>query len=141
VNEALELSIVIPCLNEEATVGDVVVKAAASLKRLGVAGEVIVADNGSRDGSRDVAMRAGARVVDVPAKGYGAALMGGIAASRGTYVLMADADDSYDLGAIDPFVESLRAGNDLVMGNRFKGGIDDGAKVDDALGAGCHGQH
>ena len=126
-SESVELSIVIPCLNEETTVGDVVAKAVASLKRLGMRGEVIVADNGSRDSSRDVASRAGARVVDVPAKGYGAALLGGITASRGTYVLMADADDSYDLGAIDPFVTSLRAGNDLVMGNRFKGGIDHGA--------------
>jgi len=126
-SEALELSIVIPCLNEETTVGDVVAKGVASLARLGVRGEVIVADNGSRDRSREVATKAGARVVDVPAKGYGAALQGGIAAARGTYVLMADADDSYDLGAIDPFLTSLRAGNDLVMGNRFAGGIEPGA--------------
>ena len=122
-----ELSIVIPCLNEETTVGDVVRKGVASLKRLGIDGEVIVADNGSRDRSREVARDAGARVVDVPTKGYGGALMGGIAAARGTYVLMADADDSYDLSAIDPFVDALRAGNDLVMGNRFRGGIETGA--------------
>lgn len=122
-----ELSIVIPCLNEETTVGDVVRKGVASLARLGIRGEVIVADNGSRDRSREVAREAGARVVDERRKGYGAALMAGITAARGTYVLMADADDSYDLSAIDPFVDALRAGNDLVMGNRFKGGIKTGA--------------
>lgn len=126
-SDTLELSIVIPCLNEETTVGDVVTKAMGSLARLGVRGEVIVADNGSHDGSREVARAAGARIVEVPAKGYGAALLGGIVAARGTNVLMADADDSYDLSAIDPFVEALRAGNDLVMGNRFEGGIDRGA--------------
>src|SRR5512142_1908985 len=121
VSESLELSIVIPCINEETTVGDVVTKAVGSLRRLGIAGEVVVADNGSRDRSREVAAQAGARVVD------GAANMGGIVASRGTYVLMADADDSYDLSAIDPFVDALRAGNDLVMGNRFLGGVEPGA--------------
>src|SRR5213594_1501877 len=123
----LELSIVIPCLNEETTVGDVVRKGVASLARLRVNGEVIVADNGSSDESREVSRASGARVVDVGTKGYGAALMGGINAARGTYVLMADADDSYDLAAIDPFVDALRAGNDLVMGNRFAGGIKTGA--------------
>ena len=123
----LELSIVIPCLNEETTVGDVVRKGVASLARLRIDGEVIVADNGSSDRSREVARASGARVVDVRTKGYGAALMGGINAARGTYVLMADADDSYDLAAIDPFVDALRAGNDLVMGNRFAGGIKTGA--------------
>lgn len=123
----LELSIVIPCLNEEATVADVVTKAVGSLARLGMRGEVIVADNGSIDRSRELATAAGARVVDAPRKGYGGALMAGIDAARGTYVLMADADDSYDLSAIDPFVAALRAGNDLVMGNRFKGGIEPGA--------------
>ncbi|HZP96513.1 MAG TPA: glycosyltransferase family 2 protein [Candidatus Limnocylindria bacterium] len=123
----LELSIVVPCLDEEATVGDVVATGIASLARLGVRGEVVVADNGSADRSREVARAAGARVVDVPTRGYGAALLAGIGAARGTYVLMADADDSYDLGAIDPFVRALRAGNDLVMGDRFAGGIERGA--------------
>src|SRR5207249_10612629 len=104
--------------NEETTVGDVVRKGVASLARLRIDGEVIVTDNGSSDRSREVARASGARVVDVRTKGYGAALMGGINAARGTYVLMADADDSYDLAAIDPFVDALRAGNDLVMGNR-----------------------
>jgi glycosyltransferase involved in cell wall biosynthesis len=126
-SDELELSIVIPCLNEETTVGDVVRKGVASLARLGIRGEVIVADNGSSDRSREVAQQAGARVIDERRKGYGAALMAGINAARGTYVLMADADDSYDLSAIDPFVDALRAGNDLVMGNRFKGGIKTGA--------------
>ncbi len=126
-SDALELSIVIPCLNEETTVGACVEKGVRSLERLAIRGEVVVADNGSTDRSREVARAAGARVVEVPAKGYGAALMGGISAARGTYVLMADADDSYDLSAIDPFVDALRAGNDLVMGNRFTGGIEPGA--------------
>ena len=123
----VELSVVIPCLDEEATVGDVVATAVATLTRLAVRGEVIVADNGSRDRSREVAQRAGARVVDVPERGYGAALLAGITAARGAYVLMADADDSYDLAALEPFVLALREGNDLVMGNRFRGGIDAGA--------------
>ena len=126
-SDPLELSVVLPCLNEETTVGDCVAKAVAALAALRIQGEVVVADNGSTDRSRAIAAAAGARVVDVPARGYGAALMGGIAASRGTYVLMADADDSYDLSAIGPFVERLRAGYDLVMGNRFSGGIEPGA--------------
>ena len=125
--DALELSIVMPCLNEAKTVGECVTQARRALARLGIAGEVIVADNGSTDGSRDIAERAGARVVPVAARGYGAALAGGIAAARGTYVLMGDADLTYDFDAIDPFLERLRAGDDLVMGNRFKGGIEKGA--------------
>ena len=124
---ALELSIVMPCLDEAKTVGTCVARARAALGRLGIAGEVIVADNGSTDGSREIAERAGARVVPVATRGYGAALSAGIAASRGTYVLMGDADLTYDFGAIDLFVERLRAGDDLVMGNRFKGGVRKGA--------------
>jgi hypothetical protein len=124
---AVELSVVLPCLNEAETVATCVAKALASLSELGVAGEVVVADNGSTDGSQALARAAGARVVDVPRRGYGAALRHGIDAACGTYVLMADADDSYALDDIGPFLTALRNGADLVMGNRFTGGIEPGA--------------
>jgi hypothetical protein len=123
----MELSVVLPCLNEAETLEVCIRKAQASITRLGVAGEVIVADNGSTDGSQAIAGRLGARVVHVPIRGYGAALQGGIESARGRFVIMADADDSYDLGGLDPFVAKLREGFDLVMGNRFRGGIADGA--------------
>lgn len=123
----LELSIVLPCLNEERTVGQCVAQARGFLDRNGVAGEVIVADNGSTDCSKEVAARNGARVVCVEEKGYGSAVRGGIEAAQGTYIIMGDADESYDLANLMPFVERLRAGYDLVMGNRFKGGIANGA--------------
>jgi hypothetical protein len=126
-NATCELSIVLPCLNEAETVALCVVKARASLERLGARGEVVVADNGSSDGSQQLAIGAGARVVDVPKRGYGAALRHGIAAARGRFVLMADADDSYALDDLGPFLEALRGGADLVMGNRFRGGIEPGA--------------
>ena len=116
-----------PCLNEAATVGRCVEQAFAALRRFGIDGEVVVADNGSTDGSREIAAEAGARVVDAKTRGYGAALAAGIAAARGTYVLMGDADLTYDFGSMDLFVERLRAGDDLVMGNRFKGGVAKGA--------------
>lgn len=116
-----------PCLNEAETVATCVGKARAFLERHGIAGEVLVADNGSTDGSQALAERAGARVVPVTEKGYGAALMGGIGAARGRFVAMGDADDSYDFLGLLPFVERLRAGDDLVMGNRFAGGIAQGA--------------
>ena len=123
----VELSVVMPCLNEGETVGVCVRKATETLRMAGISGEVIVADNGSTDGSAEAARAEGARVINVAAKGYGSALMGGIAASCGEYVLMADADDSYDFAHIPRFLEELRAGSDLVMGNRFRGGIADDA--------------
>lgn len=125
--EAIELSIVMPCLNEAETLAVCIDKAQGYLARSGVVGEVVIADNGSTDGSQQIARDHGARVVDVPKKGYGSALMGGIEASHGEYVIMGDADDSYDFSKLDPFVERLRAGDELVMGNRFKGGIAEGA--------------
>lgn len=127
VPQAIELSVVLPCLNEAETLETCIRKAQQSIAELGVAGEVVVADNGSTDGSQDIARGLGARVVDVPRRGYGAALMAGIEASRGEYVLMADADDSYALESLGGFLEGLRGGSDLVMGNRFKGGIEPGA--------------
>jgi len=123
----IELSIVMPCLNEAETLGRCIQKARGSLAALGVAGEIVVADNGSSDGSQAIAISMGARVVPIEDRGYGNALMGGIAAARGTYVIMGDADDSYDFSNLGPFVEKLRDGYALVMGNRFKGGIKPGA--------------
>jgi hypothetical protein len=123
----LELTILMPCLNEAETIEVCVRKARGYLERAGIHGEVLIADNGSTDGSQAPATDAGARVVSVPEKGYGAALMGGIKAARGRYVVMGDADDSYDFESLDPFLERLRQGDDLVMGNRFKGGIAPGA--------------
>ncbi|ERK71227.1 MULTISPECIES: glycosyltransferase family 2 protein [Leifsonia] len=125
--QAIELSILMPCLNEAETLAVCIDKAQAYLARAGIVGEVLIADNGSTDGSQEIAEAHGARVVPVAEKGYGAALLGGIAAAHGTYVIMGDADDSYDFSNLDPFVERLRAGDDLVMGNRFLGGIEPGA--------------
>lgn len=123
----LELTILMPCLNEAETIGSCVAKAMGYLARSGVAGEVLIADNGSTDGSQAIAEGLGARVVAVPARGYGAALIAGIAAARGRFVIMGDSDDSYDFTALDPFVAKLRDGYALVMGNRFLGGIQPGA--------------
>jgi glycosyltransferase involved in cell wall biosynthesis len=125
--EAIELSVVLPCLNERETVGLCVQKAVAALANAGISGEVIVADNGSTDGSIELAESAGARVAHVSQRGYGNALRGGIQSAHGTYVLMADSDDSYDFTHIPRFVEQLRSGSELVMGNRFLGGIRGGA--------------
>jgi hypothetical protein len=123
----VELTVVMPCLNEAETVATCVTKAMKFLADSGVNGEVVLADNGSTDGSQQLAADAGARVVPVSAKGYGNALMGGILAAHGEFVIMGDADDSYDFSNLMPFVTELRGGADLVMGNRFKGGIAPGA--------------
>jgi glycosyltransferase involved in cell wall biosynthesis len=125
--DTLELSVVMPCLNEAETVQTCVRKAIGFFEEHGVDGEVVIADNGSTDGSQQLAREAGARVVPISDKGYGNALMGGIRAAHGTYVAMGDADDSYDFTALLPFLEQLRDGADLVMGNRFRGGIAPGA--------------
>jgi glycosyltransferase involved in cell wall biosynthesis len=119
---ALEVSVLMPCLNEAETLPACIREALAALKAAGVAGEVLVADNGSSDGSRAVARAAGARVIEVARRGYGNALLGGIAAARGRYVLMGDADGSYDFGALPRFLAALRAGADLVMGCRLPSG-------------------
>lgn len=124
---AFELSFVLPCLNEARTIAPCVGMAVEYLRASGVRGEIIVADNGSTDGSAECAIAAGARVVAVTDKGYGAALAGGIAAALGKYVIMGDADASYDFRQSRRFVEALRGGDDFVIGNRFKGGIAPGA--------------
>jgi glycosyltransferase involved in cell wall biosynthesis len=124
---AVELSIVMPCLNEAETIETCVRKARRFLDDHGVSGEVVIGDNGSTDGSQALAIEHGARVVDVSVRGYGAAVSHAAQSARGTYVVMGDADDSYDFSALAPFLEKLREGNDLVMGNRFLGGIRNGA--------------
>jgi glycosyltransferase involved in cell wall biosynthesis len=125
--ETIEVSVVMPCLNEAETLETCIVKAQRALEEARIAGEVVIADNGSTDGSVEIAERLGARVVNVRARGYGNALMGGIAAARGEYVVMGDADDSYDFSHVPRFVEQLRKGADVVMGNRFRGGIQKNA--------------
>lgn len=123
----LELTILMPCLNEAETLARCITKANRYLEESGVKGEVLIADNGSTDGSQDIARGLGARVIAVPIKGYGAALGAGIHAARGRYVIMGDSDDSYDFYRLQPFIDKLREGYDLVMGNRFMGGIGEGA--------------
>ncbi|HLW66606.1 MAG TPA: glycosyltransferase family 2 protein [Gemmataceae bacterium] len=125
--ETIEVSVVMPCLNEARTVGRCVAKAMRALEDLAIAGEVIVADNGSSDGSQAIAREHGAKVVNITQRGYGSALQGGFAAARGQFIIMGDADDSYDFSRIEGFVDRLRAGDELVMGNRFRGGIRPGA--------------
>jgi len=125
--DACELTILMPCLNEAETLERCIVKALAFINRAGLVGEVLIADNGSTDGSQAIAIAAGARVVAIADRGYGSALLGGIHAARGRYVIMGDSDDSYDFSRLDEFVAQLRGGCELVMGNRFKGGIQTGA--------------
>jgi glycosyltransferase involved in cell wall biosynthesis len=125
--DKLELTILMPCLNEAETLAACIGKAQGFLDRTGIAGEIVIADNGSTDGSREIAESLGARVVPVADRGYGAALAGGIQAARGRFVIMGDADDSYDFANLDAFVAQLRDGADLVMGNRFRGGVGPGA--------------
>jgi glycosyltransferase involved in cell wall biosynthesis len=117
-----EVSVVMPCLNEADTLGTCIEKAQRALREHGIVGEIVVADNGSTDGSAEIAARMGARVIDVPARGYGSALMGGIAAARGRFIVMGDADDSYDFLELPKFVARLRDGYDLVQGCRLPGG-------------------
>jgi glycosyltransferase involved in cell wall biosynthesis len=124
---AIEVSIIMPCLNEAETLETCIRKAQWFIAENDLAGEVIIADNGSDDGSQEIARRLNAIVVNVPTKGYGSALKGGIAAARGRYIIMGDADDSYDFSNLNPFIAKLRNGYDLVMGNRFRGGIESGA--------------
>jgi len=123
----IELTILMPCLNEAETLALCIRKAMRFLESSAICGEVVIADNGSTDGSQQIANALGARIVHIAERGYGAALIGGIAAARGRYVIMGDADDSYDFSALMPFVAALRAGGELVMGNRFAGGIARGA--------------
>lgn len=123
----MELTIVMPCLNEAETIATCIRQARAFLESEEIVGEIVIADNGSTDGSQKIAIDLGARVIDVAEKGYGAAITGGIEAAQGTFIAMGDADDSYDFGTLGPFVKLLREGADLVMGNRFSGGIQPGA--------------
>ncbi|TYB95281.1 glycosyltransferase family 2 protein [Micromonospora sp. WP24] len=125
--QEIEVTVLLPCLNEAETLETCVRKALRSLAECGVVGEVLVSDNGSTDGSQSIAEAAGARVVHAPIRGYGGALLNGIEQARGRYIIMADADDSYALSDLGPFIEALRAGHDVVMGNRFRGGIAPGA--------------
>jgi glycosyltransferase involved in cell wall biosynthesis len=123
----VELTILMPCLNEAETLAVCIRKAQGFLERTGIRGEVLISDNGSTDGSQEIARSLGARVVAAPRRGYGAALITGIESARGRFVIMGDADDSYDFENLEPFVERLRGGADLVMGNRFQGGVAPGA--------------
>jgi hypothetical protein len=125
--ERPKVSAIIPCLNEVQTIGICIKKAFAAFERHGIIGEVVVGDNGSSDGSVELAQSLGARVVHQPVRGYGAAIRAAAEAARGDYLIMADADDSYDWSEIDPFIDCLDSGADLVMGNRFTGGIEPGA--------------
>lgn len=121
------LSIVLPCLNEESTLAAVIESAKKALAKHGLIGEIIVADNGSVDSSKKIALELQSRVKDVPEPGYGSAIVGGVAAARGHYVIMADADDTYDLDEIDRIVAPLKEGYDMVIGTRLRGRMEEGA--------------
>ncbi len=125
--EAVELTILMPCLNEAETLAICIKKAKAFLARENISGEILIADNGSSDGSQTIAKEQGAIVVDVSVRGYGAALRQGIQHASGRYIIMGDADDSYNFTHLSPFLTKLREGHQLVIGNRFKGGIEKGA--------------
>ena len=124
---SVEFTILMPCLNEEKTMGECIRQARRGAEKQGLSYEILIADNGSDDNSREIAEKCGARVVVVPEKGYGSALIGGIKAARGRYIIMGDCDLSYDFTNLEGFVSGLREGADLVMGNRFKGNIEKGA--------------
>ncbi len=126
-NENVEISIVMPCLNEEETLGICIEKAQSTLKSLGIQGEVIVADNGSTDNSVVITERLGARVVHQSIRGYGAAYLAGFASAKGQYIIMGDSDDTYDFTDLERFITPLQNGYDFVIGNRFKGTILPGA--------------
>jgi len=125
--EDIEVSIVMPCLNEQETIGTCIGKASDSIKRLALDGEIIVVDNGSTDGSAEIAASLGARVIHEPVKGYGSAYIRGFEEARGRYIIMGDSDDSYDWSDIERFIRPLQKGKDMVMGSRFKGEIVPGA--------------
>jgi len=125
--DACDVSIILPCLNEAETVGACVAQAVQTLQRLGIRGEVVVIDNGSTDGSPQIAAQSGARVVHEAQRGYGSALMRGVEEARAPFIIMADADESYDLTDLERFVTGLRGGADLVMGTRLRGTIEPGA--------------
>jgi glycosyltransferase involved in cell wall biosynthesis len=126
-DQPVEVTVLMPCLNESETLATCIEKARDGLTAAGVKGEIVIGDNGSTDGSQEIARRLGARVIDIPIRGYGAALLGGIQAARGRYIIMGDSDDSYDFSRLTPFIAKLREGYALVMGNRFRGGIAPGA--------------
>jgi glycosyltransferase involved in cell wall biosynthesis len=125
--DELELSVVIPCLNEALTIGACVQRAVAAISQHGIAGEVVVSDNGSNDGSIEIAAAAGARVISCPTRGYGAALAWGFRHARGRYLIMGDGDQSYDFSLLPRFIDTARAGSQFVMGSRLRGRIEPGA--------------